>query len=115
MPLRAAPVFEQRAQLGDVLGREQRRDPAVGDLAGQCGVLRADRRQVDRDLLLDGGDRQLQRLAGAVGQRQLERLAVELDALARQRHPHDRDVLARALQLFGEALAVPALGDLRAG
>ena len=58
-----------------------------------------DRGDVDRDPLLHRRDRQLQRLARPVRQRQLERLAVELDALARQRHPHDRDVLARALQL----------------
>ena len=108
-------LLQQRTQLGDVLGREQRRDPAVGDLAGERGVLRADRGEVDRDALLDGGDRQLERLAGPVGQRQLERLAVELDAFARERHAHDRDVLARALQLLGEALPVPALGDLRPG
>ena len=61
-----------------------------------------------------GRDRQLQRLARAVGQRQLERLAVVLDALAAQRHAHDRDVLARALELAREAQAVPALGDLGA-
>ena len=40
---------------------------------------------------------------------------LELDAFARQRHADHRDVLARALQLFGKALSVPALGDLRAG
>ena len=33
--------LQQRAQLRDVLGREQRRNPAVGDLAGKRGVLRA--------------------------------------------------------------------------
>ena len=96
-----------------MLGREQRRDPAVGDLARERGVLGADRGEVDRDALLDGGDRELERLAGPVGQRQLEGLAVELDALAGERHAHHGDVLARALQLLGEALPVPALGDLR--
>ena len=73
-----------------------------------------DRRQVDRDALLHRRDRQLQRLPGAVRQRQLERLAVELDALARERHPHHRDVLARALELLPKRCAVPALRDLRA-
>ena len=34
-PARAAPSSSYGAELGDVLGREQRRDPAVGDLAGQ--------------------------------------------------------------------------------
>ncbi len=107
-------LLEQLAQLGDVLGREEGRDPAVGDLAGERGVLGADRREVDRDPLLYGGDHQLQRLAGTVRQRQLERLALELDALARERHAHHGDVLARALKLAAEALPVPALGDLRA-
>ena len=108
-------LLQQRTQLGDVLGREQRGDPSVGDLAGERGVLRPNRRQVDGDALLNGGDGQLERLARPVGQRQLERLAVEVDALARQRHANHRDVLARALQLLGEALPVPALGHLRPG
>ena len=107
-------LLEQRAELAHVLGREQRRDPAVGDLGGERGVLRPDRREVDRDPLLHRRDRELQRLARPVGQRQLERLALELEALARERHPHHRDVLARARELAAEALAVPALGDLRA-
>ena len=107
-------LLEQRAELADVLGREQRRDPAVGDLGAERRVLRPDRGQVDRHPLLHRRDRELERLAGPVGQRQLERLALEHDALAGERHPHDRDVLARALELLAEALAVPALGDLRA-
>ena len=56
----------------------------------------------------------LSALPGPVGQRQLQRLALVDHALARQRHPHDLHVLARPLQLAGEALAVPALGHLRA-
>src|SRR3954453_3731271 len=67
-------LLEQRAQVADVLGREEDRNPAVGDLAGQLRVLRPDRREVDRDAVLDRRDRELQRLAGAVRQRQLERL-----------------------------------------
>jgi hypothetical protein len=97
-----------------VLRGEQGRQPAVGDLAREGGVLGADRREVDRDPLLHRGDRELERLARAVGQRQLERLALELDALTRQGHSDDRDVLASALELARETLAVPALGDLRA-
>ena len=62
-------------------------------------VVRADRGEVDRDLLLHRRDRELQRLAGAVGQRQRQRLALELQPLARERLAHDRDVLARALDL----------------
>ena len=98
-----------------MLGGQQRGYPAVGDLARQGGVPGADCRQVDRDLRLHRRDRQLERLAGAIGQRQLERRAVKLDAFARQRHAHYRHVVARALQLPRESLPVPTLGDLRAG
>ena len=49
-PAARGALLEQRAELRDVLGREQRRDPAVGDLAGQARVVGADRREVDRDL-----------------------------------------------------------------
>src|SRR5207247_9160583 len=66
----------------------------------QRRVLGPDRRQVDRDPLLDGRDGELERLARAVGEGQLDRLAVELHALALERLPDDRDVLARALQLL---------------
>src|SRR5450759_1373401 len=97
-----------------MLGGEERRDPAVGDLTRERRVLRADRGEVDRDALLDGGDGELQRLAGAVRQRKLERVAVELRAFAGESHADDGDVLAGTLELAGEALAVPALGDLRA-
>src|ERR1019366_7561340 len=78
-------------------------------------VLWADRGEVDGDLLLDGGDRQLECLAGAVGEGQGERLAAGLDAFARERHADDGDVLTGALELLAEALTVPALGDLRSG
>ncbi len=115
LPERAAPSCSSGRSSETCSGENSVGNPAVGDLAGERGVLRADRGEVDRDPLLHGGDRQLQRLAGPVGQRQLERLAVELDAFARERHAHHGDVLARALQLLGEALPVPALGDLRAG
>ena len=107
--------LQEGAQLGDMLGREQRGDPAVGDLAGKRRVLGADRGEIHGNLLLDGSDRELQSLAGTVGQRQLERLAMELEPFARERLAHDGDVLARALQLLAESLAVPALGDLRPG
>src|SRR5947208_1858875 len=64
-------LVEALAQRREVLGVEQRRDPPVGDLAGERGVLRPDRRQVDRDALLHWRDRQLQWLARAVGERKL--------------------------------------------
>ena len=97
-----------------MLGREERGDPTVGDLAGQRGVLGTDRRQVDRDPLLHGRDHQLECLARTVGERELERLPTELQPLARQRLAHHRYILARSLELPGEALSVPALGHLRA-
>ena len=98
-------LLEQRLELLHVLGGEEHRDPAVGDLAGELHVVRPDRREVDRDLVLHRLDRQLQRLAGPVGQRQVDRLALVLEPLARERLADDLDVLARALDLLAEALA----------
>ena len=60
-------LFQQRPELAHVLGREQRRQPAVGDLGRQRRVLRPDRGDVDRDPVLDGGDRELERLPGPSG------------------------------------------------
>ena len=53
-----------------MLGREEDRQPAVGDLADELRVLRPDRRDVDRDPLLHRRDHQLERLARPVGERQ---------------------------------------------
>src|SRR3712207_8017890 len=50
---RSRALLEQGTRLADVLGREERRQPAVGDLAAELRVLRADRGHVDRDPLLD--------------------------------------------------------------
>src|SRR5207247_9557177 len=98
-----------------VLWREEDRQPAVGDLAGQGHIFRPQNGQEDWDPLLDGPDRQLERLARAVRQRQLQGLAVVLDLLAGECYPQDRDVLARALQLLAEPDAVKALRHLRPG
>ena len=103
------------SELAHVLGGEEGGQPAVGDLAGELCVLGPDRRDVDRDPLLHRRDRELQRLARPVGEREGVQLAVELELLARQRLAHDGDVLARALELPGERLAVPALRHLRPG
>ena len=51
-PPRAAPSSSERPEHVDVLGREDRREPAVGDLGGERRVLRPDRGDVDRDPLL---------------------------------------------------------------
>ena len=93
-------LLQQRAELGHVLGREQRREPAVGDLGRERRVLRPDRRDVDRDPLLHGRDRELERLARAVGQRQLERLAVVARA-ARAAAPSARRRRTRACAAAG--------------
>ena len=98
-------LLEQRAELGDVLGREQRRDPAVGDLGRQRRVLRPDRGDVDRDPLLHGRDRELERLARARRAAAAASVSPWYSTRSRaQRHPHDVDVLARALELAAEAL-----------
>ncbi len=116
LPARPLDAGVERGQRDvGVLGAEHHRQQAVADLAHQLGVLRSDRREVDRDPLLDRGDRQLEGLAGPVRQRQLDRLAVVLEALARQCLADDLDVLPGPLELLAEPLTVPPLGDLRAG
>ena len=77
----ARPAAIVRVQLGRVLGREEHRQPAVGDLAGQLQVLRPDRGQVDRDVLAYRVQGEPQRLARPVGQRQRVVLAVVGDRL----------------------------------
>ena len=106
----------RRATRAACSGREEDRQPAVGDLAGQLQVLRTDRGQVDRDVLAHRVHGQPQRLAGAVGQRQREVLARRTRTVSpAQRHADDVDVLAGAGQRLVEPDAVPALGHLRAG
>ena len=90
--------------------------PAVGDLAGQLQVLRADRGQVDRDVLAERVEDQLAapcpgRPAAAACSARRRSSTVS----RAQRHPDDLDVLPGAAQRLVEPHAVPALGDLRAG
>ena len=109
-PARTASIWSAA-----VLGREEDGEPAVGDLAGELEVLRPDRGEVDGQV---GARRVIvsaQRLPRAVGQRQREVLSGIRDLLAPQRHADDLDVLPRAGERGGEAHAVPALADLRAG
>src|SRR5262249_36924369 len=108
-------LLEQRSESGDVLGREKDRQPPVGDFAAEGDVFRADRGRIDRDLWLYWRDRQFGRLTRSVGEGERDRPTVKLDPLARERHSHDGDVLACALELFGKALAVPTFGDLGTG
>ena len=104
-PERAAPSWSSGRSSPTCSGENRVGIQPSAISPGEFGVLGADRREVDRDLLLHGADRELQRLARPVGQRQLERLAVELDAFARERHAHDGDVVARALELFAQSAA----------
>ena len=96
-----------------VLRAEEDAQPAVGDLAGELEVARADRSQVERDALADGVHRQLQRLARPSGQRQRPVLPRVCQAPTAQRQLHHLDVLPGATQRVVEAHAVPPLGDLR--
>src|SRR5207302_580902 len=98
----------ERAEIRDVLGREEGGDPAVGDLAGQGGVPGPDGGQVDVDVVLHGLDRELECLAGAVRERELERRARMGQALAAERLANDGDVVPRAVELARETLTVPA-------
>jgi hypothetical protein len=97
-----------------VLGGREDEQRAVGDLAGLLQVLRADRRDVERDVLALRVHGQLEGLARAAGQRERPVLAVVRQALAGHRLADDLDVLTRACQRLVELDAVPALGDLRA-
>ena len=119
----AAPreaLLEHRAvRLAESLGREEDREPAVGDLRRQRDVLRADRGEVDRHVGAQRVDDQLERLAeaGRAGARvgDVVVLAVVLERLlAAEDRADDLDVLARARERLAPGLAVPALRDLRA-
>ena len=101
-------------RLTGVLRGEEDRQPAVGDLPGQLEVLRADGREVEREVVACRVDGQLERLAGAVGQRQREELAVVGHGLAGERRADDGDVLPRPRERLVETHAVPALRHLRA-
>ena len=91
------------------------------DLGRELDRLAADRADVDRDLVADRVDVELQRLALAgdalaLHQRQRVVLALVLEpALAGDDLLDDLDVLAGAAPGLRVGDAVPALGDLRAG
>ena len=54
--------LELRPEQTHVLGREERRDPAVGEFAGQAQAARGQRRQVDRHRRAHGMRQQLEAL-----------------------------------------------------
>ena len=113
-----AGVERGAVRLGEPVGREEDRQPPVGDLGGELDVLRPDGRDVDRDVGAGTAD-DLQRLAEPGRARSRVRdvvvLAVVLERfLAAQDRAHDLDVLARLRQRLAVRLAVPALDDLRA-
>jgi hypothetical protein len=105
-------VLQLLSQIGGVV---EDAEPAVGDLAGELEVLGADRGQVDRHVVADRPDGQLQRLARSVRQREGEVLALVRDGLAAEGGVHDGNVLTRPEQRLREPDAVPALRHLRPG
>jgi len=89
-----------------VVRREQRRNPAVGELAGEAKTRRGERRQEDRDVGTQRPHLHLQALG------QVEDLALEPERLTSQDGPHDLDGLAHPLHRLLEGHAVPAADDL---
>ena len=97
--------------------REERRNPAIGDLCGEGDVLGADRGQVNGQV----GPPVQNRLEGLAQARCVGARIGDLVVVAAMLHrllppedvPHDRDVLARALERPAERLAVPSLDHLR--
>ncbi|MGX1121621.1 hypothetical protein RKD37_006984 [Streptomyces ambofaciens] len=96
-----------------VVGGGEDEQGAVGDLAGLLQVLRADRGDVQRDVLALRVHGELDRLAGAAGQRQRPVLSLVGQPLPGHRLAHDLHVLAGAGERLVELDAVPALGHLR--
>ena len=96
-----------------VFGNEGGAEPAVGDLARVLERLRAQRRQVDRELR-PRRLRHAQRLALASGPGQGVVLAVVRDLLAGEGKLEHVDVLAQAAQRLREGYAVQALDHLGA-
>ena len=115
LPTFARPAARCSSSSRGVLRSEEHRQPAVGELAGELEVLRADRGDVDRDVVAHRVQHQVQRFARAVRQRQRVGRALVADPLARERQFDDVDVLAGAGHRLGEPDAVPAFGDLGAG
>jgi len=78
--------------LGDTAAARQARDQPVADLPGQRLRLRPERRDVDRDRMLDVDEAVLAHL-------EADALALVLDLLAAQEPSHHADVLAERRQL----------------
>src|SRR5262245_26367083 len=112
----AEALVEPAAEHLHVPWREERGDPAVGDLAGERDVLGPDGGQVDGQVgpaVQDRAERlaETRRVGAGVGN--LVVLAAELEGLlAPEDRPHHRDVLTRPGERPAEGLAVPALHHL---
>src|SRR5207248_6723781 len=111
---------EARAEgVVEALRVDEDRQPAVRDLGGEGDVLRADRREEDRNVRPERPEHQLQRLPEPGGADAVVRdpvvLALVLDRLAAERGADDLDVFARLPERLAPWLAVPALDHLRAG
>ena len=94
---------------------EEDRQPAVGDLAGQVEVLRAERGQVDRDLGRTGCRASTSDFPGPSGS---GRVKCVPPAVTRRRLSACRTICTYspgAAERVGEPHAVPALGHLRPG
>ena len=109
-------LAEVAAVLGVEAGGEEGGEPAVGDLGGQGGVLRALGGEVDGQVRPQRPEVRLDRLGLRRRQWQGELPSAELERSLAAQHPaDDLHVLARALERPVEALPVPALHHLRPG
>src|SRR5207245_8614667 len=113
---RAEPRVEPLTEHLDSPRREERRDPAVGDLRGERRVPGADRREIDREVRAPVQDR-FERLAEArrvrARVRDLIVLAPELEPLLPTADAaHDLDVLARPPHQLAAGPPVPTRPDL---
>ena len=100
-------------------GREEDRQPAVGDLECEPDVLRAQGGEIDRNRVTKWPHHQFQRLPQArcvrARVRHVVLIAVKLDGFTAQRGANDLDVLARPRERLAPRLSMPTLDDLRPG
>ncbi len=115
-----AGARERRGKgLPRAFGREEDREPAVGDLGGELDRLRLEDGEVDRDVGAKRPRHQLERLPESrrarAGVRNLVVQAVVLERLPPERPQRTISTYSRSLrQRLPPGLAVPALDHLRA-